>query len=387
MSRSGFWVRIGGAVALAGVSIGIALHLGFWANFNGSSVDYGVQSALALVSNRPDDAAAGTLEFLNVSPESGAKGRLTFYIDGGNFTSSGAREPRDSINPDVSGSTSAGAGSNQGFAVVLGGALGKSLTSCDKSDDVVVAKNQPYSKLSEIERDTIVSNIAAQGENRVIAFGNPSAPQSSKTAVHLAAQMKYTVLQFSTLYPDKWSMTVTHSKALGGESSSTSVDAVGYYGLARCAYDESKLMTKQVWGLRFEMPPTTVSTAPVGPADVTQAEAIRDVYRLRDTPDFTYYTQYSFDKSSTSENGGGVVASEDKADAARGTDKPRATASVSQGAMGFENTSYPQLRDLGIFVAGAAASFAASLLIAILKTIARTMRPFRHRPPEETSEP
>jgi hypothetical protein len=365
------WARLIGATTLGAVAVVAAVQLGLSASLSSRSVDEGIHSAFAIVSNDPVDAIQSQVDILNVSPEPAVPGRLSFHVAVGQFASGEAVEPDASIYPSTRGSGKE-PGAPAGVAIVLGGRLADALGACDGDEATSIVRKVSYSSLTEIERNSIVANLTEQEKDRVVAYGDLPAGSGRVTAAETAEGMHFTVIEFPELTPNTWTMATKPVTSDAGSAPPTqgSISVAGYRGLAQCRYTQASLFTTQQWGKRFEFPPITVATLTRAGATDTEAESVRDLYAFRDTPDFRYISQYSLASSKTLENFGGATGQEDQQDAWQDDADPVPTASVTQLAMGYQYVNFTQDRDLKIFAAGALASLAASLLIAIVKTIA-----------------
>jgi hypothetical protein len=360
--RSIVIVRVVGAALLGAAGISAAVILGQRASQLGQSRDDGVTSSFAMVSSMPATAMQGTADIVNVSPEDGVGGRLAVAIEVGRLRRDGETEERATAAADRSAVDS--------VTVLFGGRLARSLGACTSDyNDVTIERRADYASLSESERNAVVANVNAQGQDRVIAFGEPRTKAATAPALEVAASMRYAVIRISSLYASSWSMTGQPAADQSSGSGTVDVKADGRGAYVECTYDQLRMMSTQSWGRRFEFPPITVATA-TRAGTTAQVESVRDLYRLRETPSYVFTTGYSFEGSDTLENYAGAVGSEDRKDERSDGKSTFAAASIPPAALSFQVANSTQWRDLALFAAGAAVSLGATMAISVGRRLA-----------------
>ena len=375
MTRLGFWTRFIGALVLCASSLSLATVLGLTAGTNNRAVDHGIASSIGLVALDEVDGLVGSVYLLNLSPEEGETPRISIGLWGGDLSAEGAPTQGRSPQPrsDVEGEEDLVGG----FSVVLGGKLADALGRC-VGDSTVITEGLSYADLSEAERTAIVENIRTQGKDRSVAYGDRASDAPTvRSAAETATAMTYTVIDVTWLQPVAWTMTAPPPENAGDgvavveEAANEPQAYSGYYTMYQCDIQQESVFTDQPWGKRFEFPPITVyANTHVGTP--SHVEAYRQVSRKRGNPHYTYYAanSYGYQDSKTEEESGGLYRVSDFEDS--WTDGTNTYAMVSEGqmAVSFQSFTSGQWRDLSIFAAGAAVSLAASLIIAILKTLA-----------------
>lgn len=357
--KRGALIRIGGALILGAAAFVFAWQAGGWASLSSKPVDHGITSVFAFVSNKPAAAVSGDLTVLNVSPESRVGGRLSLELRAGSYVSSSESLPSGPPESSV----------QQGFTAVFGGALAASLLACDTSLDAAT-----YSELTEYERNAVILNLREQEEDRVVNFGEPEVTMNSAAATEVAEAMTYKVVRFGNLQPAQWKMPANDETADPEEQTTeTEVDVAGYEGHTQCAYDQTAMFTAQSWGKRWEFPAVTTLGATSSSDTGGQAQSTRRVYRLRETPNYSYSpsTGFTYLEGELEHNSSGLYGLRTIVDGWSAAGTSYAATSVPAGAIGFSSISYPRDRDLALFAAGAAVGLIASMLIAIGKTVAR----------------
>lgn len=378
MTRRGFAIRLVAAILLGLAAAAFAIWLGLWANFSQRPIDHGVASALALVSTDAVDGMTGNLTVSALDPAVNAEGRIYVFIEGG-LNEPETDEPADGpvyTTDDV----------QVRYSAVFGGALGDGLGTCD--DDVDVVRGLAFGDLTEAQRNGVILNLREQQENRAVVYGDPGSHTNLLLSpAETASSMTYTVLRFTTLWPERFTIDSTTSKTDSTPGSATEETSyIGFYATASCGYDQAHSFTEQAWGRRWELPPVTSVTVTPDDGVNHHVASVRRVFRKRQTPGFGFYSSqpgYTSLTGEVIENSNGLSGLSQTTDNWGDPGERFVTASVEQASFGFQAASYNTNHDLALFVAGSAVGVVTSMTVAALKLIVGSSRIEASRPQDE----
>lgn len=325
--------------------------------------DFGVKSAMALVSLSPRQSVFADVSFLDVTPEKTASGRVSIYAGVG--TTQAKAKPEDSlISRSVSDSTQPTAASRQGVVLVVGGAAADKFAHCSPNVDAFVWPKVSYKSLSALEQAAVVVSITAQMNNRQASYGQ-LADATSLRPVDLAAGWEYTLIEPKVLVPDSWTMERASLGAPTSASQTTdsgSGTAFGNTTFFQCDVSYANMWTMQSWGPRWELPSLTVASAPS--ADATHTVSRVSVYRMKELPNFTWANSKGLESSTALENNSGLDGQQTVQSAISTQDPSASTPAISES---YSSATAVTTKDVALFLTGVFMSLFASMVIGVLR--------------------